>query len=620
MKKVKSLLYSNLDIILFFIFLNIKILLYGKQIQENYFSYKAIVLPIASSTLILLSFIFLFKRRTRIRAILLLDFILSLIIIFDINYFRYFKDIPTISVLRNGLMLGAVKSSIGNLFKLSDLLFLADIILFFILRRFNKIINITEPKLINKLCSFLVFLIVGGSINSYYIYKLSVEQPRLITTMYNRIYIATDLGIVDAHEIDIYNEFKNNISRHTVLPKEKEVAIKSFLESNSKVLPSKLTGEAKGKNLIMIQVEALQQFVINQKIEGEEITPNLNKWIKKSAYFNNFFYQISSGGTSDAEFMTNNSLYPSPSGAAYYLYSGNEYNSLGKALKSEGYNTAALHGYKSTFWNRDVMYKAEGFDKFLSDRDYNVDSKVGLGLSDASFLNQSVDKLKALKNPYYAFLITLSSHFPFDDQKGYGDFNVGKYNNTLLGNYIRGIHYTDKALGDFLDTLDNEGILKDSLVVLYGDHNAIPKDDGKELADFMNIKDMNDLQWSMLQKVPMLIHFPGDKYAGNYDKYAGDMDIYPTLKNLFSIQGGETLGKDLFNSKENTVIFRNGSFTDGNIYYYSSTDTYYDIKTGEKTVVNDNVKEKKDNSQMQLEYSDDILKHNLIKKYNDNSN
>lgn len=621
MKKVKSYIINNIDIILYFIFLNIKITLYGKQIQEGYFNYKLIILPIASSILILLSFLLLFKRRNRINAILVLDFIVSLVIIGDLNYFRYFKDIPTISVLRNGLMLGTVKSSVASLFKPSDLLFLADIVLFIIIKIIKLGQGNEETKLRYRLCSFIVLLLVGGAINSIYIYKLSVEQPRLITTMFNRIYIATDLGILDAHGIDVYNEISNTINRNTPLPSDKEAAIESFLQSNSTstVKATNLTGAAKGKNLIMIQVEALQQFVINQKINGEEITPNLNKWIKKSAYFDNFFYQISSGGTSDAEFMTNNSLYPSASGAAYYLYSGNEFDSLGKAFKNEGYSTAAMHGFKSTFWNRDVMYKAEDFDKFYSDRDYNIDSKVGLGLSDESFLNQSVDKLKALQSPYYAFLITLSSHFPFDDQAGYGDFNVGKYKNTLIGNYINGIHYTDKALGTFLDNLDKEGILKNSIVVLYGDHNAIPKENEQELADFMNIKDMNDLQWSMLQKVPMLIHFPDDKNAGNYDKFAGDMDIYPTLKNLFSLQSSDTLGKDLFNSKDNTVIFRNGSFTDGNIYYYSPTNTYYNIKTGDKTVTDDKIKTETDNTEMQLEYSDDILKHNLIKKYNDSS-
>jgi phosphoglycerol transferase MdoB-like AlkP superfamily enzyme len=193
------------------------------------------------------------------------------------------------------------------------------------------------------------------------------------------------------HYLDFYNFISFNISRKSPVSKSEQTAIQTFFQDNS-FHNNNLNGAAKGKNLIMIQVEALQEFVINAKINGQEITPNLNKWIKKSAYFNNFFYQVSAGGTSDAEFMSNNSLYPSPSGAAYYLYPNNEYNSLPKSLKDNGYSTAALHGFKGTFWNRDVMYKAVGFDNFYSERDFNIDSTVGLGLSDKSFLNQSVDK------------------------------------------------------------------------------------------------------------------------------------------------------------------------------------------------------------------------------------
>ena len=114
---------------------------------------------------------------------------------------------------------------------------------------------------------------------------------------------------------------------------------------------------AKGKNLIIVQVEALQQFVIDKTVMGQEITPNLNKLIKSSAYFNNYFYQIAAGGTSDAEFMSNNSLYPAPSGAAFFFYANNNYLSLPKALVKNGYETAALNGYYETFWNRNIMYK-----------------------------------------------------------------------------------------------------------------------------------------------------------------------------------------------------------------------------------------------------------------------
>lgn len=615
MKKFNAFILDNIDVFIFFVSLVVKTLILGRNIQANYFTYNKILYPIIASALILCSFLFLINRRKRIKLILFLDFILSFIIICDINYYRYFRDIPSISVVRNGLLLKDVKSSVGSLFKLSDLLFLSDLPVFFIIKEFYFHKPLKNYRFTPRFCSFLLVLTTGCTFNAFYINKLSNDQPRLLSTMFNRVYVANDLGIINAHGVDIFNEVKNSISKHTILPKGEEAAIKTFLEANTIPKSNNFTGEGKGKNLIMIQVEALQEFVINKEINGEEITPNLNKWIKKSAYFNNFFYQVSGGGTSDAEFMANNSLYPAPSGAAYYLYSSNQYDSLGSVLKKEGYSTAALHAYKSTFWNRDVMYKSEGFDNYYNERDYNMDSQVGLGLSDKSFLNQSVEKLKAMEKPYYSFLITLSSHFPYDDQKNYGSFYNGEFSGTLIGNYINAIHYTDEALGEFLDTLDKEGILNDSIVVIYGDHNAIPDDKKEELAKFQGTSSLNDLQWAMLQKVPMLIHFPDDKHSGVYDTFGGQMDIYPTLANIFSVELKNVLGKDLFDTNEGNVLFRNGSFTDGNIYYHAPSNTYYDIKSGDKLSENDDLKSKKEDVLTQLEYSDNILKRNLLKKY-----
>lgn len=620
MKKYKHLLIANLDIILFFISLSIKILIYGRQIEENYFKLSTIVYPAIASVLIICSLFMQVRKKIRSKVLILLNLLLSIIIICDLNYFRYFKDIPSLSVLRNGVLLGPVKSSIGSLFKPTDLLFLVDIIVFSFVMRLIKSVNSDEARLTVRIGSFIVLFFAGCALDFIYIHKLSVDQPRLLTTMFNRVYIAKQLGIVNAHGIDVYNELHNELIRHTAISQDKEVAIKTFLESNSSQNTVKLNGTAKGKNLIMIQVEALQQFIINKSIDDIEITPNLNKWIKKSAYFNNFFYQVSSGGTSDAEFMSNNSIYPSPTGAAYYLYPNNEYNSLPKSLKNIGYTTAALHGFKSTFWNRDVMYKTVGFDNFYSERDFNIDSTIGLGLSDKSFLTQSIDKIKELQRPYYSFLITLSSHFPYDDQSGYGNFSVGKYENTLIGNYIRGIHYTDDAIGDFLDKLEKEGILDDSILVIYGDHNAIPKDEESELMDFVGGKSGSELDWQMQQKVPFLIHFPGDENSGTYETFGGEMDIYPTLINLFQLDDELVFGKDLFNTEDDRVIFRNGSFIDGTVYYDSPSNAYYDIKNDIKLEQSDTLKAEKEDISKQLDYSDEILKHDLLKKYNTEDN
>ena len=432
--------------------------------------------------------------------------------------------------------------------------------------------------------------------------------------MYNKVYIVKKLGTINYHYLDFYNSLYSSISRKTPISKSEEAEIKTFFKTNSSYT-NNLKGVSNGKNLIMIQVEALQEFAINSKIDNKEITPNLNKWIKRSEYFNNFYYQIAAGGTSDAEFMSNNSLYPASSGAAYFLYCGNEFNAMPQNFKDSGYSTAAFHGFRESFWNRNVMYKRLGFDNFYGEKSFKIDETIGLGLSDKSFLNQSVDKIKNLNKPFYSFLITLSSHFPYDDVKNYGDFNVGSYENTFLGDYLKSIHYTDEQLGMFFDKLEKEGVLKDSVVVLYGDHYAIPKEHEQELCKFLGKDSSSDVEWLKLQKVPMIIHFPDESIKGVNNIWSGQMDIYPTICNLFNLPNKTIMGKDLFNSSQGKVIFRDGSFIDGNYYYLSQKNIYYNISTEKKIDENSMLKSEKVNALSQLRYSDEILKHNLLKKF-----
>lgn len=610
------MLLNNSDILIFFIIFFIKFVMYGKAISPDYFD-KDVYYPIIGSILILLSITLLFNAQKRVKVLYIMDIVISIILIADLMYFRYYKDILTVSLLKNAKLLTGVTSSIKGLIKLEDFLFLSDVILLRPVKRLyvNRIAKLNNQKLFLRSAKFAVLLIIGVAINGMSLYKVSVEQPTLLSSMSNRIYLTKLIGNLNLHAVDIYNTTTTKIKNSKPLPAEKEKSIETFLATNNgiTVQQKNLSGVAEGKNLIMIQVEALQQFVINKSINGQEITPNLNKWLKKSLYFNNYFYQVAGGNTSDAEFMSNNSLYPAESGAAYYLYSGNTYNSLAQSLESKDYYTAALHGNSEGFWNRNVMYKAQGFDDFYGQRSFTLDETVGLGLSDKSFLTQSIEKMSQFKKPYYSFLVTLSSHFPYNDTKGYGEFNVGEYEGTLLGNYLKGIHYTDEQLGMFLQQLQDKGMDKDSLIVLYGDHFAIPKENMDELYKFENVTNKDDLQWYQYQKVPLIIHFPNDEYKGINSTYSGQMDLYPTLANLLNLPEEYMFGKDILNSKEQKVVFRNGSFTDGKVFYISWTNTYYDISTGQKIPETTELKEKKEQYLSELQYSDDLLNHNLLK-------
>lgn len=608
-----GIVYSSLDVLIIVFLIVAKVLYYGRQVSPDYFNAATLRPPVIASILPIVAIILLLKENKRVKALFILDLIVSVILFSDTAYYRYFKDIISVGAIKNGTLLGGVFSCLPTLIKFKDLLYLLDLILLLpLVRVFSK----KKKNSLNGIARFTIFLLVfftGVLMDGKYIYKLSLDQPMLISTMSNKLYLTKILGNINYHAIDLYNYAGNYISSKQSVSTETKQNIKTYLQSADSNSGVVLKNIGNGKNLIMIQVEALQQFVINKKVNGKEITPNLNKWINKSLYFDNYFYQVSSGNTSDAEFMSNNSLYPAESGAAYYRYTDDTLDSLPIELGTKGYSTAAFHGYTESFWNRNIMYKTEGFNTFYGESSYTADEQVGMGLSDKSFLNQSISKIKTLKEPYYSFLITLSSHYPFNDVKGYGNFNVGEYEGTLMGDYLKGIHYTDEQLGTFLDELEKDGTLDNSIVVLYGDHNAIPKEYIDQLYKFENITNATDLDWYQLQKVPMFIHFPKDANSGVNHNYSGQMDLYPTLANMFNLNLKYTFGKDILNSSSENVIFRNGSYTDGKVFYVSWSNTYYDIATGKTIAETEELKKKKEEALKELNYSDDILNHNLIK-------
>ena len=175
-----------------------------------------------------------------------------------------------------------------------------------------------------------------------------------------------------------------------------------------------LFGAAKGRNLIVIQLEAFQNFAINREYEGQELTPFLNSLVneQESVYFDHYYYQVGSGNTSDAEFATNNSILGTMSSYTYTLYQQNYFRGLPVLLKEQGYETAAMHAYEKTFWNRENIYPSLGFDHFF-DSDYYEDDEDYTGWSvvatnDKSFYHQSIDAMKTMKEPFYSFMITLS--------------------------------------------------------------------------------------------------------------------------------------------------------------------------------------------------------------------
>ncbi|OWZ82985.1 LTA synthase family protein [Natranaerobius trueperi] len=529
---------------------------------------------------VLLTPTLLFKtRKKQIIYSILINFSLSFIIIANRLYNQFFHSyisLDTVSHSTEGLsMFQALYSTIrlGEIFWLLDIPILIYI---FSKQHYNEInekSKVSPPM--KAVIVISVTILLWTPIMSIYTGNLEHHQNIQLKEsglfMYYAKEAATSAPLVEERQ----KEDIRNVQQ-----------IEQWF-ANKAISEGRLTAEMENKNLIVLQVEALQEIVINKEINGQEITPNLNEIFNESIYFENVYDQVEMA-TADAEVLVNLSQYPLDNVSVYMRYPDNKFHSWPHALKKEGYETAALHGHYGDFYNRDEAYPNIGFEKFFSREHYKEDEMHNDLLGDKTFLEQSVPYLEELENPFNAFIITLTSHHPFNYLESYDEINVDPYKDTIVGDYIESIHYTDAAIGKFYDEMEEKGLLEDTLIAIYGDHAAFNYNerDYEELNDFFSVNIHDPVERVGIHKVPFMIHDPsGGLNSKVIDEQAGMIDIMPTVGNLLGIENPYAMGRDILNTGEDEVILKEGSFIKDDIYYYSKTRTFYDLETGKEVEV-----------------------------------
>lgn len=353
-----------------------------------------------------------------------------------------------------------------------------------------------------------------------------------------------------------------------------------------------LFGVAEGRNLIVIQLESFQNFVINATYNGQELTPNLNRLLRENTiYFDNYYQQVGSGNTSDAEFATNHSIYGSLASYTYKLYENNYFKGLPALLKEKGYETAVYHAYENRdFWNRENAYKSIGFDTFVggiegTDKDqYDMTEWMGWGLTDTEFYKQTVPYIKEMPEPFYSFVNSLSNHHPYVMLEHYRFIDLlPRDEGTVFGNYLMSVAYTDYALGQFFQQLKDEGIYDNSIIAIYGDHLGLPKND-EDIYKSMTAYMGKPYDFDTMMNIPLIITLPqGEKNIRQTVHTAGgQLDFLPTMAYLMGFESLDTLylGHNLLTVEEGFVAeqtyMTKGSFFRDDIAYEMSRDGVFE--------------------------------------------
>lgn len=522
-----------------------------------------------SFTLLFLSFSLLFKSKGRIIYLFILDIIITALIFLDLGYFRGFLTLPSALLLTQTANLDNMGGTISSMFSTMDFLFLIDFIIFpifiFIFRK--PLINTKKRAPIIFLILFISSLIYIFYIPfNIYILKNEDVNNSYIFDNYDPTNTAQYFSPIGYHIFDLYHVY--NDSKPYELTSEETIKINNFFSQKENLPNNNYAGLFEGKNLLVIQVESLESFIINKEINGQAITPVMNNLINNGIYFPNIYEQVNEGTSSDADLMINTSMFPLRRGSTFFRYPNTKYNSLPLLLEEKNYDTIAIHPDKGSFWNYANGLKGIGFNKFIDSYSFNIDEEIGLGISDESYFKQVVPMLKELKEPFYAFTVTLTSHGPFDlpEEKRVLNLN-NELNSNELGGYFESIKYTDAQIGMFLELLDKEGLLDNTVVVIEGDHTGVHKYYNSSIEKLSNKED-----WYLdngKHTVPFIIYSKDITEGKTFDTIGGQVDIMPTLLYLMGVETDKyintTLGRNLLNTNKSFAVLANLDVIDENL-------------------------------------------------------
>lgn len=599
--------------------------------------------------LIFASLMFLFKKEKSQKKYLVgLSIFTTVVLIIHSVYYTYYDSFASISLLATSAFVVDVGDAVvKKVLKLTDLLYLWQpifVYFYYVKEKKKKSISRKNGSSVDRKFSFINLFVTGVLVLVITGLTVTPTEWSRFGKMWNRESVVSSFGVYTYQINDIFQSLEpkiNNLFGHDKALKKVTDYYSSNSSSESK---NQYSDIFEGKNVIVIHAESLQTVALNRSFNGVEVAPTLNRLASEGIYFDNYYSEVGVGTSSDAEFTFSTSLMPSSNGTVFVNYFDRQYETIQKSFKKKGYYTFSMHGNTGDFWNRSTMHKNMGYDKFYSKSSFKIDETIGLGLSDKSFFKQVVPKIQEIsKNgkPFYGTLITLTNHTPWSDLKLMDEYDttwkvevdgqevVRDYlSGTTLGDYFRSVHYMDQAFEQFINDMDAAGLLDNTVIVIYGDHDArISKknynlmynydpytDSLKEEGDEGYV-DYNDYQYKLDKKVPFIIWTKDKKVTKKVSTATGMIDAYPILANLFGVENSHfQLGHDVLgnSSADNTVAFIDSSYVTNKIYYNGQNGEFYSVNGD--AVDSDYISSNSNHVDELIDVSNDIITYDLVKE------
>lgn len=615
-ENLNKIVNSNFFIIIVMIVVFLKtILFYKSTICINEKIYINTIQMSIMYILSLFGMLYLLPKKGRNIAGIIMNILISILLFADNIYYSYSSNVLSVLQISNLQYGEEIMSTLPLLLKLPQILYFIDILTLIILIA-TSIIKIEKGK--KSKTKFIVCRTIIGIICMIFFIILSINaNSKVLEDPYNRdtqikkgtiygYHISDILNAIVGSKQSKYDNKEDMLEDYNLLKDEyNEKYGESYID---------IKNSMEGKNVIILQLESIQEFVLNKTINGKEITPNLNKFINENIRLTNMFMQ-SYSTTADSEFSTVTSLYPVENGMAYSRYYKNNYDDIFKMFHNKGYTTSYMHGNYGYFWNRTNVYNNMEVDYIeLKDKFMDISEDIMGYLSDELLYKQAVEKLKEYDDPFISYIVAASSHTGFTldglQDRSKVNIDVGKYKDTFFGNYLESVNYADYAFGIFIQELKNASLYDNSVIILYGDHNGLDMYNN-EMIEFLKELDSNltdtDIKLNYI-RVLAGMRIPGINNL-RIDKPVSKLDIKPTLAYLCNTEEGVSLGTNML-AKKDFICLNNERIVTDKFYY---DEVWSNIETGEIVEENEELKKYRDFMQKELEISKSIVLENLLK-------
>jgi len=282
----------------------------------------------------------------------------------------------------------------------------------------------------------------------------------------------------------------------------------------------------KPPNVVLILMESMRAYESGAYGAPSSLTPNLDRLAREGMIFENFYANGSQ--TVRSEFAIQTSFMPRMIGSPEYVTDPQApFVTWPMLLRKHGYQTMWIGSYTPTYDNKQEFHAHHGITAFHWSLPRTA-KKVGWGPSDEDLFRYAFKVLTKQKAPYYAEIMTLSNHFPWDDPMPTATATPFVQGEELYKKYAQGMFYTDFALGQFFDQVRKTPAFDNTLFIVTGDHGVwlFPED---------RLLTHPVLRQEAYFRVPLVLWSPAHLKPAVIHALGSQIDLGPTVLDVLGI-------------------------------------------------------------------------------------